>query len=136
MASMMSTASRDTAITAIEEYFDNGTFREDLARRVAIRTESPEPDKRPELYRYLEEELTPYLSDFGFDCVIHENPRPDGGPFLVATRTEHPSLPTVMTYGHGDVVRGYDDQWQEGLSPWNMTEENGRLYGRCTADNN
>lgn len=135
MASMMSAASRDTAITAIQDYFDNGSFREDLARRVAIKTESPEPDQRPELYRYLEKELTPYLSDMGFECVVHENPRPDGGPFLVATRTEDPDLPTVMTYGHGDVVRGYDDQWREGLNPWTMTEENGRWYGRGTADN-
>ena len=135
MASMMSAASRDTAISAIEEYFDNGSFKDVLARRVAIKTESPEPDKRPELYLYLEEELTPYLGDMGFECVVHENPRADAGPFLVATRTEDPSLPTVMTYGHGDVVRGYDDQWQEGLNPWIMTEENGRWYGRGTADN-
>ena len=45
------------------------------------------------------------------------------------------NLPTVMTYGHGDVVRGYDDQWREGLNPWEITVEGERWYGRGTADN-
>jgi acetylornithine deacetylase/succinyl-diaminopimelate desuccinylase-like protein len=33
------------------------------------------------------------------------------------------------------VVDGMDKAWQPGLSPWTMTESNGRLYGRGTADN-
>lgn len=126
---------RADAVASIEDYFDNGTFREDLARRVAIRTESPEPERRPELYRYLTEEMAPYLEEIGFVCEIYENPRPDGGPFLVATRVEDAALPTVMTYGHGDVVRGYDEQWRSGLNPWTITEEGDRWYGRGTADN-
>ena len=131
----METVSRDDTVAAVQEYFDAGEFRADLARRVEFKTESPEPDQRPELYRYLEAEMTPYLSVLGFECVIHENPRADGGPFLVAHRTEGDDLPTVMTYGHGDVVRGYDDQWRDGLNPWVLTEDEGRWYGRGTADN-
>ena len=127
--------SRSDAISDIESYFDDGVFRADLARRVAIRTESPIPERRPELYRYLTEEMSPYLEDMGFTSEVFDNPREDGGPFLVARHHESDGLPTVMTYGHGDVVRGYDDQWRDGLNPWRITEEGERWYGRGTADN-
>lgn len=126
---------RHTAIADIEHYFDQGTFKAELAQRVAIRTESPIPERRPELYRYLSDEMTPYLQDMGFDCAIYENPRADGGPFLVASWVESADLPTVMSYGHGDVVCGYDDQWREGLNPWEIVVEGDRWYGRGTADN-
>ena len=128
-------STKTDAITAIDEYFDAGAFMNDLARRVAIKTESPEIERRPELYQYLTDEMTPYLQDMGFTCDIHENPKPDGGPFLVAHRIEDPNLTTVMTYGHGDVVRGYDAQWREGLTPWKIVVEGERWYGRGTADN-
>ncbi|MDA0997708.1 MAG: M20 family metallopeptidase [Proteobacteria bacterium] len=127
--------SRETAIKGIEGYFDDGGFMADLARRVAIRTESPIAERTPELYRYLTDEMTPYLAPLGFECRIFDNPVADAGPFLVATRTEDPALPTVMTYGHGDVVRGHDDQWRAGLNPWQIVVEDERWYGRGTADN-
>ena len=41
----------------------------------------------------------------------------------------------MLTYGHGDVVLGYDAQWRAGLSPWTLTSEGDRWYGRGTADN-
>ena len=41
----------------------------------------------------------------------------------------------MLTYGHGDVILGYDAQWREGLSPWTLTPEGDRWYGRGTADN-
>ena len=66
---------------------------------------------------------------------MHENPLPQGGPFLVATRREGDDRPTIMSYGHGDVVRGYDDQWHAGLSPWMLEKRDGRWYGRGSADN-
>ena len=127
--------SRNEAISRIESYFDDGTFKTDLARRVAIRTESPIPKSRPQLYRYLIDEISPYLEAMGFNCEVFDNPSNDGGPFLVARRYESGNVPTVMTYGHGDVVRGYDEQWREGLNPWLVTEEGERWYGRGTADN-
>ena len=34
--------------------------------------------------------------------------------------------PTVFGYGHGDVIRGLDDGWEEGLSPWQLIESGGR----------
>ena len=54
---------------------------------------------------------------------------------LFAERIEDPSLPTVLIYGHGDVVAGHDSQWTGGRSPWEVTEADGRWYGRGTADN-
>ncbi len=75
------------AIATIDQYFTSGAFKADLARRVAIRTESPEPERRPELYRYLNEEMTPYPRSLRpHPRSVRENPRPDGGPFLVARR--------------------------------------------------
>jgi acetylornithine deacetylase/succinyl-diaminopimelate desuccinylase-like protein len=41
----------------------------------------------------------------------------------------------VLIYGHGDTVRGLDDLWRPGLSPWTLTVEGQRIYGRGTADN-
>ena len=127
--------SREGAIARATEYFDRGGFFADLARRVAIRTESQNPARRAELTRYLADEMTPSLEALGFGCDIHENPVARGGPFLVARRHEDADRPTIMSYGHGDVVPGYDDEWRDGLDPWVLTRDGERWYGRGTADN-
>ena len=127
--------SRAEAIKRAETVWDDGTFLRDLARRVAIRSESQEPASRGELDRYVEDEMRPTFAAMGYDVAIHPNPDPKGGPFLVATRIEDPALPTVMVYGHGDVVRGLADQWRAGLDPWRVTVEGERVYGRGTVDN-
>ncbi|RZV46339.1 MAG: M20 peptidase family dipeptidase [Acidimicrobiales bacterium] len=126
---------RRAASERTQAYFVDGSFRDELAARISIRTESPDATRRPELYRYLADNLSPSLREMGFDCRLHENPVPDAGPFLVATRHESDDLPTVMSYGHADVVLGYDDQWRDGLDPWTITVEGDRWYGRGTADN-
>ena len=126
---------REASLQAIERYFDDGGFVADLARRVAIPTESQNPARGAALSSYLTEELQPFLDRRGFRCTILPNPSAKGGPFLVGERTEDPALPTVLTYGHGDVIRGQDEQWRSGLSPWKVTREGDRLYGRGTADN-
>jgi acetylornithine deacetylase/succinyl-diaminopimelate desuccinylase-like protein len=41
----------------------------------------------------------------------------------------------VLPCGHGDTVRGLEDQWRAGLDPWRLTEEADRWYGRGSADN-
>ncbi len=127
--------SRAAAIAAAEDWFDAGGLFDELAGRIAVPTESPNPDRAPDLHRYLTDELTPSLEALGFDCEILPNPVSDAGPFLIARRDEDPSLPTVMSYGHGDVVLGYDDQWRDGLDPWTLTVDGDRWYGRGTADN-
>ena len=66
---------------------------------------------------------------------MFDNPRRDGPPFLVGERIEDSSLLTVLIYGHGDTVRGLDDLWRPGLSPWAVDVQGERIYGRGTADN-
>jgi acetylornithine deacetylase/succinyl-diaminopimelate desuccinylase-like protein len=41
----------------------------------------------------------------------------------------------MLTYGHGDVVAGNDQQWSDGRSPWQLASAGERWYGRGTADN-
>jgi len=127
--------SRNAAIAAIEKYFDNGGFIADLGRRVAIKTESQNPERQAELERYLEEEMSESLEKLGMTTRIFPNPRGSGGPFLVAELIEDPKRPTVLLYGHGDVIRGQDEQWRAGLGPWDVKQEGERIYGRGTADN-
>jgi len=103
---------RDRAIARALAYVENGTFEKDLARRVALRTESQKiPDSLPLLYRYLKEEIAPAFERMGFTTRIYDNPVKGKPPVLLATRIEDPSLPTVLGYGHGDVQPGLDEQW-------------------------
>lgn len=127
--------SRIDAITRATSYFDSGQLQSDLAGLVAFQTESQNPDQAPELKRYLIATIQPRLEAMGFECALHDNPVPHGGPFLIGHRIEDPTLPTVLTYGHGDVTWGQSDQWQEGLTPFQLTEKGDRLYGRGSADN-
>lgn len=123
---------RESAVTTAVACIETGVFRDQLARRVALATESQNPDRRPLLDAYLDEELVPALADLGFDCRTEVH---DSWPFLVAQRIEDPARPTVLSYGHGDVVRGMDDNWDDGLSPWTLTERDHCWYGRGAADN-
>lgn len=127
--------SRAKAIEKVRAYFDEGGFIEDIGRRVAIRTESQAEGTQHILLAYLTEEMQPALERMDFSCRVLDNPIPGGGPFLLAERQEDPELLTLFSYGHGDVIRGLDDQWREGLSPWQIHQEGDRLYGRGTADN-
>jgi acetylornithine deacetylase/succinyl-diaminopimelate desuccinylase-like protein len=127
--------SREQLLETLNSYFDSGGFRDDLARRVACRTESDTGQPGPALDAYLRDEIAPRLSRLGFDCEVAPNPDAAGGPLLVARRIEGTSLPTVLTYGHGDVVSGQEGRWREGLAPWQLTVEGARWYGRGTADN-
>lgn len=127
--------SRKDAIEHAIDYFETGQLQTDLSRLVAFETESQNPENRPELRRYLDEAMIPRLNALGFDCAIHKNPDPNGGPLLVGTRIEDPAFTTVLTYGHGDVIRAQTDAWREGLAPFTLVEEDDRLYGRGTADN-
>lgn len=126
---------RELALDSVRNYFDGGGYISDLTRRVAMRTESQRDDRGAELLAYLETEMAPVLEGLGFAWSIEPNPVSGSGPFLVAERIEDPALPTVLTYGHGDVIRGLDEQWTEGDGPWLLKVEGDRIYGRGTADN-
>ncbi len=126
---------RDSAIAASLGFFDAGKFRDRLAELVAFRSTSQDPGHEADLLHYLDEGIRPWIERLGFTVTIHPNPSPGLGPILTAERIEDSRRPTVLTYGHGDTVRGLEDQWDAGLTPWTLTEIDGRWYGRGTADN-
>ncbi|GGE14638.1 Acetylornithine deacetylase/Succinyl-diaminopimelate desuccinylase [Gemmobacter megaterium] len=125
---------RAAAIAAAVDTLASGRFKADLARRVAMPTVSREAAHAPDLQRYLDDELAPIFARMGFDQrQFRRDPAPGG--FLLASRIEDPALPTVLMYGHGDVVTGVPEMWSAGLSPFELTERDGVWYGRGTADN-
>lgn len=127
--------SREGAIARATAFFDGGGYAALLGRLVAIPSTSQEPDALPALRRYLEEGLVPWVGAMGFRTAIHPNPQPGFGPILTATRIEDPARPTILLYGHGDTVRGLDEQWHDGLKPWELADRGDRWYGRGSADN-
>ncbi len=128
-------SSREQVIDRITRYFDDGDFLRELTGLVEIPSESQNPDRAPELQRYLDEKMIPMLRDMGFSTRVMENPSKGFGPFLFAERHEGDDLPTILTYGHGDVILAQEGEWREGLSPFKVVVEDDRIYGRGTADN-
>ncbi|MGH7081428.1 MAG: M20 family metallopeptidase, partial [Acetobacteraceae bacterium] len=126
---------REGAIDRARRFFDDGGFHDLLETLIAIPSTSQDPDHRADVGRYLETAIRPWLERLRFTTEIHPNPEAGFGPILIAERIEAPALPTVLTYGHGDTVRGLDGEWRSGLSPWRLTVEGDRWYGRGSADN-
>ena len=127
--------SRSQAIAQVLASFDDGRFLATLSRRVGFRTESQDPASGPILRAYLRDEIATSLAALGFTSRIVDNPASERSPFLLAERIEPAAAFTLLTYGHGDVVRGYDAQWAACRSPWTISVEGNRWYGRGTADN-
>lgn len=125
---------RHAAIARTERYFDSGDFKADLARRVAMPTESQNPARAGELAAYLDTEMRPAFEAMGFACRVLTHFKA-GAPFLYAERLEGDGLPTVLGYGHGDVIRGFEGRWRDGIAPWRLVEADGCYFGRGTADN-
>src|SRR5215471_15610539 len=100
--------SRTDAIARARDQFRSGAFFEELARRVAYRTESQNAERGAELRAYLEQELQPAFAELDFESRLIESPS-GKAPFLVAAHHESASAPTVLMYGHGDVVDGMAD---------------------------
>ncbi|MDP2699945.1 M20 family metallopeptidase [Thalassospira sp.] len=126
---------RAKTIDTITRYFDDGSFLDELTRLVEIPTESQKPERITELYRYLDEQMIPLLSGMAFSTRVMENPKTGFGPFLFAERHEDSTFPTILIYGHGDVIHAQQGQWRDGLDPFKITVEGDRIYGRGTADN-
>jgi acetylornithine deacetylase/succinyl-diaminopimelate desuccinylase-like protein len=126
--------SRSDAIMRARAQLQSGEFLAELGRRVAYRTESQNAERQDALRAYLEEELQPSFSRLGFESRLIESP--DGrAPYLLAEYRENPAAPTVLMYGHGDVVDGMEGEWRDNLDPWSVTPVGNRAYGRGTADN-
>jgi acetylornithine deacetylase/succinyl-diaminopimelate desuccinylase-like protein len=126
--------SRNEAIGSIRQHFQSGGFLAELDRRVGYRTESQNGGQPAALRAYLEDELQPAFSQLDFTTRLIDSPS-GKGPYLLAQYQENPSAPTVLMYGHGDVVGGMEGEWKNGLDPWRATKVGNRIYGRGTADN-
>jgi len=126
---------RQSAIDRSIRYLDSGEFENELSRRVAHRTESQKHDNTAALASYLHDELIPAFTSIGFRSTVFDNPLAGHGPILLAEKIERPDLPTVLGYGHGDVILGQADDWHKGNGPWTLCRDGERLYGRGTADN-
>lgn len=123
--------SRSLAARYAGEYFESGAFQADLARRVGMPTEGG----ATELRNYLEREMAPAAERLGAVPRLLDNPVDAGKPLLVARRQEGADLPTVLLYGHADVVPAEAHRWPAGLDPWRLTVDGDRWYGRGAADN-
>jgi acetylornithine deacetylase/succinyl-diaminopimelate desuccinylase-like protein len=126
---------RDTATTLAGEYVRSGAYLADMAPRIAVRSESPREDCAADTLGYLTGQMRPLLDAMGFTCDILPNPRLARLPVLYAERIEDPARPTVLIYGHGDVLWGMAGEWKDDRDPWTVTQADGRIYGRGMADN-
>jgi acetylornithine deacetylase/succinyl-diaminopimelate desuccinylase-like protein len=78
--------------------------------------------------------MQPAFSQLDFSTRLIESPT-GRNPYLLAEYRESSSAPTVLMYGHGDVVDGMVGEWRDNLDPWKTTTSGNRVYGRGTADN-
>ena len=111
---------RAAAIDRVNQHFHSGAFLDELGRRVAYPTESQNAGRGDVLRAYLEADLQPAFSELGFTTKLMESPS-GKHPYLVAEYKESASAPTVLTYGHGDVVDGMVGEWRDNLDPWRLT---------------
>src|SRR3984885_6858692 len=125
---------RTDAIARARQHLHSGAFLAELDRRVAFQTESQNPERGDALRAYLEQDLQPAFSQLDFATRLIESPS-GKGPYLLAEYRESSSSPTVLMYGHGDVVDGMVGEWRDNLDPWQITPSGDRVYGRGTADN-
>ena len=132
---MSKTSGREQAIHAATQTIHNGQFFDTLARRVAMQTESQNPDAAAQLSAYLTDEMAPLFVSLGFATEFYPNPVDGKPPLMIAERIEAEALPTLLLYGHGDVTNGQAELWQAGTHPWQLTQSGNQLFGRGTADN-
>jgi acetylornithine deacetylase/succinyl-diaminopimelate desuccinylase-like protein len=125
---------RADAIARAQALISSGAFLKELDRRVAYKTESQNAERAGALRAYLEEEMKPAFAALDFESRLVESPS-GKSPFLIAEYREDASKPTVLMYGHGDVVDGMAGEWRDGLDPFRTTTVGNRVYGRGTADN-
>lgn len=116
-------------------YVESGQLAGDLGRLVARRSVSQSEGTPDALRAYLTDDISPLLRGYGFDTTVYDNPLPDGPPLMIARYLEDVALPTILVYGHGDVCNGEAHRWRAGLHPFELVQEDDRLYGRGTADN-
>ncbi|MFB6891974.1 dipeptidase [Kitasatospora sp. NPDC056327] len=106
--------------------------RADLAELVAIPSVADPRQYPPEECRRAAEWVAAAFTDAGLRDVRLEE-TPDGSHAVVGHRPPPPGAPTVLLYAHYDVQPPLDDKaWNS--PPFELTERDGRWYGRGTAD--
>ncbi|OWY81522.1 dipeptidase [Rhodococcus sp. BUPNP1] len=107
--------------------------KHDLTELVAMRSVA-DPDQYPpeECHRAAEWVRQKFTQQGFTDARLEETA--DGSDAVVGTRRcSNPHAPTVLLYAHYDVQPPLDDTaWN--TPPFQLTEKNGRWYGRGTAD--
>jgi acetylornithine deacetylase/succinyl-diaminopimelate desuccinylase-like protein len=128
---MLDTSARDNAIGLARAIAQDDAFRAALADLIAFPTDASRADAP--LHAYLAHVAQGFAA-MGFEMQGYTS---DGHPFLVVSRIEDKSRPTVLGYAHGDTVPGMDGRWAEGRDPWRLSVDaaTGRWYGRGIADN-
>jgi hypothetical protein len=107
------TAEREHVVAAALGYVREGGFFAEMEPRIAIASESARPDPLEDNLRYLDGEMRPLLEGMGFHCQLIANPVDARLPALFAERIENPRRPTILIYGHGDVLWGMAGDWKE-----------------------
>ncbi|XP_056642202.1 cytosolic non-specific dipeptidase isoform X3 [Diorhabda sublineata] len=122
----------------IEEHRDE--YIENLRQAVAIQSVSAWPHKRGEIKKQLEW-AAKKLINLGASAELRDigmQTLPDGTtlplpPVLLGSLGNDPKKKTVLVYGHLDVQPAHkSDGWD--TEPFELTEKNGRLYGRGASD--
>ncbi|MEU0054143.1 M20/M25/M40 family metallo-hydrolase [Streptomyces sp. NPDC006309] len=104
--------------------------REDLAELVALRTVARTPSQ--DHFHRAARRIAALLADAGLP-EIRLLPFEDGTETVYARRPGPPGAPTVALYAHYDVVSAQDETaWSS--PPFELTERDGRWYGRGSAD--
>ncbi|MGO9898233.1 MAG: dipeptidase [Solirubrobacteraceae bacterium] len=106
--------------------------REDLARLVAFKSVADPKQFPPEECERAAEYIVDAFRPLGFADVA-PHPTADGSSAVVGRRPGPEGSPTVLLYCHYDVQPPLDaSAWHS--PPWELTERNGRWYGRGAAD--
>ncbi len=108
----------------------NKQYKKLLKQMLSIKSISTDPIFKPEI-----EKMVGWLADLfaerGFVVKVVRN---YGNPIVVADYLVDKKLPTCLVYGHYDVQpANIEDGWSN--QPFELTEKNGRLYGRGVVDN-
>ncbi|MEV7776306.1 dipeptidase [Kitasatospora sp. NPDC086791] len=104
----------------------------DLAELVAIPSVADPRQYPPQKCREAAEWVAAAFTEAGLRDV-HLEETPDGSHAVLGHRPPPPGAPTVLLYGHYDVQPPLDEQaWR--TPPFELTERDGRWYGRGAAD--
>ncbi len=101
---------------------------QDLKELIAIKSLSLDPKYKPECVKAAEF-LQNFLQQIDFQVEMHQTP---GMPIVYAEKLHDPSLPTVLIYGHYDVMPADEPGWES--EPFTLIEKDGNMIGRGTSD--